>query len=96
MARYSRSSSAVRLTGGATSGCSSTSTRSDPSRPGWAAPATPRCRPRSATARGAAGQPDALDHLGDDADGGVVGAVARDQEDLGRPFPTSIGRVACM
>ena len=49
-ARYSRSSSAVRVAGGVTSPRSSTSIRRCPSRSVLAAPGTARCRPMSDTA----------------------------------------------
>ena len=67
--------------GGVSSGRSSTSTRRRPSASVCAAPATPRCRPVSATALRAAGQADALDDLGDDADLRVVALVPRDEQD---------------
>src|SRR5436190_14047471 len=50
-ARYSRSRLRVRPSTGTSSGRSSTSTRSSPRRPVWAAPAMPRWRPESSTAR---------------------------------------------
>ncbi len=81
MARYSRSSSRVRLSTGISSGRSSTSTRSSPSGPvcGGADQGAVLAGERDRAA--AAGQADLLGDLGDRADLEELVLVARDEHD---------------